>query len=105
MGEEAPNKRRRGGAMTSAYSRIRKQAREFTKLYPKELPARLAFWGEILELDRVRLLRMLGLPPREAAQRKEENLADLLQGPTLRMHAEILDDTLGSILNVHHYDW
>ena len=45
----------------TAYQRLERNVREFAKPYPEGLAERLAWWGEALGIDRVRLLRMIGL--------------------------------------------
>jgi hypothetical protein len=59
--------------MTTYQNNVRK-ARQGEKPYPEERAARLAWWGEALGIDRVRLLRMIGLSARQAARRKDDDL-------------------------------
>ena len=89
----------------TVYERISRQARTFAKSYPKELPARLEWWGQALGIDRVRLLRMIGLSVREAALRKDDDLKEIVEDPEWADNALGLEGLLSLLLSLYQYDW
>jgi hypothetical protein len=63
------------------YRKTDEFARKFDAAYPEELPARLQWWSKTLGIDRVRLLRMIGMSVRQATQKKDEDLKEILKSP------------------------
>ena len=94
-----------GGASRTAYQRLKRNVREFRKSYPEERAARLEWWGEALGIDRFRLLRMIGLPARQAAQRKDDDLKAIVESPEWADNALGLEELLARLLTLHHHDW
>jgi hypothetical protein len=89
----------------SVYQRIARQAREFAKSYPEELPAQLEWWSEALGIDRVRLLRMIGLSAREAARRKDDDLKAIVESQEWADNALGLEGLLAVLLTLYQHDW
>ncbi len=87
------------------YQKLDAQVRKFTKVYPRERPARLRWWGEVLGFDRVKLLRLLGLSPTQAARRQDEDLESIVADPETEVRAIDLEWMLGELLSFFHYDW
>jgi hypothetical protein len=89
----------------TAYQRVARNAREFRKSYPEGLAARLEWWGEVLGIDRVRLLRMIGLSRREAARRKDDDLNEIVESPEWADNALGLEGLLAELLTLYQHDW
>jgi hypothetical protein len=89
----------------SIYKKLGAQATKFEKAYPQDLPARLEWWCTNLGIDRVRLLRMIGLSARQAARRKQDDLKEILKDPEWADNALGLEGNLVILLSLHHYDW
>ena len=60
------------------YRKTEDLAKKFEAAYPEELSARLQWWSKSLGIDRVGLLRMLGMSARQAEKRKGEDLKEIL---------------------------
>jgi hypothetical protein len=80
-------------------------ARKIDAVYPEELSARLQWWSDVLGLDRPRLLRMIGLSARQAAERKDQDLKDILQSADWEANAQLVEGGLLRLLSLFHYDW
>ena len=65
------------------YKKIDVLAKKFDDAYPEELSARLQWWSKALGINRVRLLRMIGMSARQAGERKGEGSAGDSQEPGL----------------------
>src|SRR5215472_3686593 len=89
---------------TSIYRKVERNARELAKTYPVELAARLEWWGEALGIDRVRLLRMIGLSARQAARRKEDDLNEILKRREWADNALGVEGLLLRLLTFYHHD-
>ena len=95
----------RGRCLMRIYRTTEELARKFDAAYPEELPARLLWWSTTLGIDRVRLLRMIGMPPRQAGERKGEDLKEILRGADWEANAQLLEGGLHRLLALFHYDW
>jgi hypothetical protein len=87
------------------YKKIAASARKFEAVYPRELPARLAWWREALGIDPARLLRMLGMSPRQATRRKNDDLQEILANPEWEVNGRIVEEGLCRLLTIFHHDW
>jgi hypothetical protein len=90
---------------TSAYQRLARNVREFEKSYPEGLAARLEWWGEALGIDRVRLLRMIGLSRRQAARRKDDDLKAIVENPEWADYALGVEGLLARLITLYKHDW
>src|SRR5258708_12481 len=79
-------------------------ARKIDAVYPEELSARLQWWADVLGLDRPRLLRMIGLSRRQAAERKDQDLKDILQNADWEANALLVEGGLVTLLSLFHDD-
>jgi len=80
-------------------------AKKFDAAYPGELSARLRWWSKTLGIDRVRLLRMMGMSARQAEERKGEDIKEMLKSPDWEANAQVLEGGLHRLLALFHYDW
>ena len=87
------------------YRKTAELAKKFDAVYPEELSARLQWLCKVLDIDRVRLLRMIGMSAQEAAQRRNKDLKDLLKNPEWAQNAWLVEGTLHRLLALFHYDW
>jgi hypothetical protein len=87
------------------YRKIDALANKFDAVYPKELSARLRWWGKALGIDLVRLLRMIGMSSRQAAQKKSEDLNEILKSQEWEENARLVEGRLHRLLALFHYDW
>jgi hypothetical protein len=87
------------------YRKTEELARKFDAAYPEELAARVRWWCETLGLDRVRLLRLIGMSPRQAALSKSKDLQEILQNPEWKENAWRVEGMLHKLLSLFHYDW
>jgi hypothetical protein len=90
---------------TSIYRIVERNAREFEKSYPEGLAAQLEWWREALGIDRVRLLRMIGMSARQAARRKDDDLNEIVESPRWADNALGLEGMLVRVLSFYHHDW
>jgi hypothetical protein len=88
----------------SIYRKIEQNVRELEKSYPEGLAARLEWWCAALGIDRVRLLRMIGMSARQAARRKDDDLNEILKRREWADHALGLVELLGRLLSLYHHD-
>ena len=86
------------------YQKISRNARQFAKSYPEELSAQLEWWSQALGIDRVRLLRMIGLSAQQAAQRKDDDLKEIVESPEWADNALGLEGLLVHLLSFYHHD-
>ena len=89
---------------TSAYGKIARNIRELEKTYPEGLAARLQWWGEALGIDRVRLLRMIGLSARQATRRKDDDLDEILKNREWADQALGIEGLLQRLMTLYHHD-
>jgi hypothetical protein len=87
------------------YKKIDATIRKFRKVYPRELAAQLPWWEEVLGLDRVKLLRLIGLSASQAARRKDEDLELILENPEWKTRAVEIESMLCNLLPYFHHDW
>lgn len=87
------------------YRKIDELARKFDDAYPEELCARLEWWSKTLGIDRVRLLRLIGMSARRAEERKGEDLKEILRSPDWETKAQRIEGGLHRLLALFHYDW
>jgi hypothetical protein len=87
------------------YRQTDELARKFDAAYPVELSARLQWWARTLGIDRVRLLRMIGLSAREAGERQGQDLKQILNSPDWEANAQLLEGGLHRLLSLFRYDW
>ena len=84
--------------------RSKRKARRSEKPYPEGLAERLEWWQEALGIDRVRLLRMIGLSPRQAARRKDDELKRIVESPDWADNALGLEGLLVRLVTFHRND-
>jgi hypothetical protein len=87
------------------YTKTEELAKQFDAVYPKELPARLHWWRTALAIDPARFLRLIGMSARRAAERKKEDLKDILKNPRWEENARLVEGRLHRLLALFHYDW
>jgi hypothetical protein len=87
------------------YRKTAELAKKFDAAYPEELFARLEWWAKTLGIDRIRLLRMIGMSPREAVKRKGEDLKEIVASPDWEANAQLVEGGLNRLLSLFHYDW
>jgi hypothetical protein len=88
------------------YKKTAELARKFDAAYPQELSARLQWWGEALGIDRVRLLRLIGMSAHQAASlTKSEDLFEVLKDPQWEKNAQMVEGSLHTLLSLFQYDW
>jgi hypothetical protein len=80
-------------------------AKKFDATYPGELSARLQWWSKTLGIERVRLLRMIGMSALQAEEHKGAHLKKILQSPDWEANAQMLEGGLHRLLALFHYDW
>jgi hypothetical protein len=86
------------------YRKTTRLARQFEKDYPPELAQRLRWWGRALGIDRVRLLRMMGMSARQASQAKDRALQDILRDSEWEQKAWVLEGNLVRLLSLFGFD-
>ncbi|HVC96780.1 MAG TPA: hypothetical protein VND64_24085 [Pirellulales bacterium] len=87
------------------YTTIERLAKEFDRVYPPELSARLGWWRHVLGIDSARFLRMLGMSAEQAARRKGEDFEGILEDPGWEENALLVEGSLHRLLSLFHYDW
>jgi hypothetical protein len=87
------------------HRKARELADAFEEAYPQELPERLTWWGQVLGIDRVRLLRMLGMSAKEAKDKKTQGWDTILQNEKWAERAWWVEGKLHEILSLFDYDW
>jgi hypothetical protein len=75
---------------------------ELDREWPETLPDRLEWWVRVLDIDRIRLYRLLGLSGAEANRTPLSALSRVVAEH--EDQAERLDDMLGSVLASFDYD-
>ena len=83
----------------------RQLAMKFDKAYPASLSKRLAWWCHELGIDRVHLLRMMGMSTEEAKSAQDVNWADLLKKKEWMENAWWVEGKLHALLALFDYDW
>ena len=86
----------------STDDRIRQHAERFEQEAPESLPERLQWWSTRLGIDRVRLLRLMGMTHSEALRRRTNSLVEIVA--EREEGAEQADDMLGRLLAFFEYD-
>jgi hypothetical protein len=86
------------------YRKTEELANQFDAAYAEELSARLEWWSTTLGIDRVRLLRLIGLSARQAEKSQDTDLKAILQGPEWEANAQLLEGGLHRLLSLFHYD-
>jgi hypothetical protein len=81
---------------------LRQRTEDIEREYPESLPDRLQWWVRVLDIDRIRLLRLLGLSGSEATRTPLTDLPRVVEAQVDR--AEIVDDMLGQLLASFDYD-
>jgi len=89
----------------SIYHKTEKLAQKFEAVYPDELSAQLSWWGTALGISRLRLLRLIGMSARQAAQQKSVDLKKILKTPEWEENARLVEGGLHRLLALFHYDW
>ena len=87
------------------YKKTAELARKFDSAYPPELFARLQWWGDALGINRVRLLRLLGMSKHQAEQRKNCDLQEIIRNPKWKENVQLVEASLLRLLSLFHYDW
>jgi hypothetical protein len=87
------------------YQKTTELADKFDAVYPEELPARLRWWSKNLDIDRVRLLRLMGMSARQARESKDRDLKEILKSPIWESKAQLVEGALHRLLALFHYDW
>jgi hypothetical protein len=81
---------------------LRQRTADIEREYPESLSDRIQWWARVLDIDRIRLFRLLGLSGSEAARTPLTALPRLVDVQVDR--AEIVDDMLGQLLASFDYD-
>ena len=84
--------------------RTKRTAGRSEKPYPEGLAERLEWWSEALGIDRVRLLRMIGLSARQAARRRDDDLKPIVESPEWADNALGLEGLLVRLVSLNHND-
>lgn len=88
-----------------SYKKARSLASEFDKAYPENLPDRLEWWQHVLGINRVRLLRMMGMSAPKATKEKDTPWADLIEKGNWEENAWWVEGKLYELLAMFDYDW
>ena len=81
---------------------VQRLVAEFESQYPETLADRLKWWAHAVGIDRIRLLRLLGVSGGEAARTPQSALARIVEANKDR--AEMVDEMLGQLLASFDYD-
>jgi hypothetical protein len=81
---------------------LRQRTADIERKYPESLSDRIQWWARVLDIDRVRLFRLLGLSGSEAARTPLTALPRVVEAQVDQ--AEIVDDMLGQLLASFDYD-
>ena len=81
---------------------LRQRTADIEREYPESLSDRIQWWARVLDIDRVRLFRLLGLSGSEAARTPLTALPRVVEAQVDQ--AEIVDDMLGQLLASFDYD-
>ena len=81
---------------------LRQRTADLERDSPEALVDRIPWWAHVLGLDRIRLLRLLGLSGAEAARTPLTALPRVVGAHEER--AEMVDDMLGHLLASYDYD-
>ena len=92
------------GGMPS-YRKARSLASRFDQAYPEKLPDRLDWLQHFLGINRVRLLRMMGMSAAEATKEKDTGWADLIKKGNWEDNAWWVEGKLYELLALFDYDW
>jgi hypothetical protein len=87
------------------YKRAEDLAKKFDAAYPDELSARLKWWGMALGIDRVRLLRLIGMSRQQAVRTRNAELEEIIKNPKWQENAQLVEGSLHRLLSLFHYDW
>jgi hypothetical protein len=82
---------------------VHRLARAFERVYPETLPERLQWWSDVLGIDRVRFLRVLGMTQEEANASRAVPWSEILK--TREDQGWWVDGALGELLALFSYDW
>jgi len=85
--------------------KTRELATKFDEAYPETLPKRLRWWCRALGVNRLRLLRMMGLSATEATKQKDTNWSDLFRNKEWEENAWWVEGKLHDLLALFDYDW
>jgi len=87
------------------HRKIHQLANQFVKAYPTTLAERLEWWYQVLKLNRVLFLQLLGMSPQQAVENKERDWDEILQDTEWENRGIALADRLAALLTIYHYDW
>src|SRR5260370_35723326 len=87
------------------YRTTEELAKKFDADCPEELSAQLQWWAKTLGIDRVRLLRMIGMSARQAGARKGEALKEILKSPEWEANAQLVQGGLQRVLSHFPSAW
>jgi hypothetical protein len=88
-----------------SHEKTRELATKFDEAYPETLPKRLTWWCLVLGVNRLRLLRMMGLSAAEATKQKDTNWTELFRNKEWEENAWWVEGKLHDLLALFDYDW
>jgi hypothetical protein len=87
------------------HRQISKMADQYAKAYPRTLPRRLEWWNQVVGINRVLFLQLLGMSPEQAEENKDRAWREILQDPEWENRGIGLEYRLGDLLTIYHYDF
>ncbi len=88
-----------------SHEKARELATKFDEAYPETLPERLTWWCHTLGVNRLGLLRMMGLSAAEATKKKDTTWSELFQNEKWKENAWWVEGKLHDLLALFDYDW
>jgi DNA-binding transcriptional ArsR family regulator len=83
--------------------KVRELAANFERSYPEELPAQLAWWAKVLEIDRSHMLRLMGMDWLEIVRAGGRPWSKVIEAESDR--AAWLEELLCQLVAIYSYDW
>src|SRR2546423_288558 len=87
------------------WKRVRELADRIEKVYPKTLAGRLTWFCKTLGVDRVRILRLMGMTRQQARRNQERTWAEILADPEWEDKGSWVEGLLHDALASFQYDW
>jgi hypothetical protein len=83
--------------------KVRELAANFERSYPEELPAQLDWWAKVLEIDRSRILFLMGMDGLEIVRAGGRPWSKVIEAESDR--AAWLEELLSQLVAIYSYDW